>query len=95
MKIEVKHFFYDLFHCKDKILDAFDKWDEKYDKDERGPLVAGIQDSSPQELVTLLITIQKMASGYQDIQDMITAAEEEELKSYMGDDEEDEEDDDF
>lgn len=96
MKIEVKHFFYDLFHCKDKILAAFDQWDEKYENDERGPLVAGIQESSPEELVTLLITIQKMASGYQEIQDMISAAEDDELKGFMEDDEEeDDEDDDF
>jgi len=96
MKIEVKHFFYDLFHCKDKILAAFDNWDEKYGDDERGPLVAGIHEASSQELVTLLITIQKMASGYQEIQDMITAAEEEELKGYMEEEDDDEdEDDDF
>ncbi len=96
MKIEVKHFFYDLFHCKDKILAAFDEWDEKYENDERGPLVAGIHEASTQELVTLLITIQKMASGYQEIQDMISAAEEEELKGYMEDeDDDDDEDDDF
>ncbi len=93
MKIEVKHFFYDLFHCKDKILAAFDQWDEKYENDERGPLVAGIQESSPQELVTLLITIQKMASGYQEIQDMISVAEDDELQGYMEDEEEDEDDD--
>jgi hypothetical protein len=95
MKIEVKHFFYDLFHCKDKILAAFDEWDEKYEDDERGPLVAGIHEASTQELVTLLITIQKMASGYQEIQDMIATAEDDELKGFMDDDEEEDEDDDF
>ena len=40
-KIEIKTFFYDLIHCKDKIFATFDKWDKKYDEDERGPLVAG------------------------------------------------------
>ena len=84
-----------MFHCKDKILAAFDSWDEKYENDERGPLVAGIQESSPQELVTLLITIQKMASGYQEIQDMISTAEDDELKGFMEDEEEEDEDDDF
>ena len=90
-----------LFCCfsaaDDDDLDVF--WDregnEKYEDDERGPLVAGIHEASTQELVTLLITIQKMASGYQEIQDMIATAEDDELKGFMDDEEEEDEDDDF
>lgn len=92
LKIEVRHFFYDLIHCKDKILSAFDQWDEKYPDDPRGPLVAGIQESDPGDLVSLLITIQKMALGFQDIQDLITEAEQAQVAADMEDD--DDEDDD-
>ena len=28
-KIEIQSFFFDLLHCKDKILEAVDKFDEK------------------------------------------------------------------
>ena len=93
-KIEVRHFFYDLIHCKDKILAAFDKWDQQYDKDPRGALVAGIQDADPEELVSLLITIQRLASGFQEIQEMITEAEQKEVDEELEDGDEDEDDDD-
>ena len=43
-KIEIQSFFYDLIHCKDKILSTFDEFDEKYPEDERGPLVAGMRE---------------------------------------------------
>ena len=29
--IEIQSFFYDLIHCKDKVLTVFNQWDEKYD----------------------------------------------------------------
>ena len=57
-KIEIQSFFYDLIHCKNKILSVFDKWDKKYDEDERGALVAGIRDCPDAELITLLVNIQ-------------------------------------
>ena len=59
-KIEIKTFFYDLIHCKDKIFETFDKWDKKYDEDERGPLVAGMRECKDAELITLLMNIQKL-----------------------------------
>ncbi|SVE23175.1 uncharacterized protein METZ01_LOCUS476029, partial [marine metagenome] len=65
--IEIQSFFYDLIHCKDKILSNFDKWDEKYADDERGPLVAGIRECGDADLVNLLINIQRLASGYEQI----------------------------
>ena len=43
-KIEVQSFFYDLIHCKDKILSVFNEFDEQYEEDERGSLVAGIKE---------------------------------------------------
>ena len=51
--IEIQSFFYDLIHCKNKILSNFEKWDEKYEEDERGPLVAGIRECKDAELITL------------------------------------------
>ena len=97
LKIEVRHFFYDLIHCKDKVLAAFDKWDKQHDEDPRGALVAGIQDSEPEELISLLITIQRLALGFQEIQDMINEAEQKRVDDDLEDDddlEEDEDDDD-
>lgn len=91
-KIEVQSFFYDLIHCKDKIISTFDKWDEKYGDDERGPLVAGIRECPDKELVTLLINIQRMATGYEQIKDLIDKAEQAEVEEAMS---EDDEDDDF
>ena len=89
IKIEVRHFFYDLIHCKDKILAAFDKWDRQYDNDPRGALVAGIEDANPEELVGLLITIQRLASGFQEIQEMITEAEQKEVDEELDDEDDD------
>ena len=94
LKIEVRHFFYDLIHCKDKILAAFDKWDKQYDEDPRGSLVAGIQDSEPEDLISLLITVQRLASGFQEIQDMINEAEQKRVDDDLEDDEDDEDDED-
>ncbi|NIQ03872.1 MAG: hypothetical protein GWM98_28910 [Nitrospinaceae bacterium] len=90
-KIEIQSFFYDLIHCKDKILGAFEKWDEKYGDDERGPLVAGIRECPDQELINLLINIQRLATGYEQIKELIDAAEQEEVEKAMTEDEEDEE----
>ncbi|HAX46386.1 MAG TPA: hypothetical protein DCX78_06130, partial [Nitrospina sp.] len=64
-KIEVESFFYDLIHCKNKILSTFDKWDEKYEDDERGALVAGIRECEDADLINVLINIQRLASGYE------------------------------
>lgn len=91
-KIEIKSFFYDLIHCKDKILATFDKWDKKYDEDERGALAAGIRECEEAELITLLVNIQKLASGYEQIKDLMDKAEQEEVDAALKDDDpEDEE----
>ncbi|KMP12415.1 hypothetical protein UZ36_00665 [Candidatus Nitromaritima sp. SCGC AAA799-C22] len=90
--IEVQSFFYDLIHCKDKILSAFDKWDEVYGEDERGPLVAGMRECPDADLINLLINIQRLASGYEQIQELVAAAEQKEVDEAMDDDEEDDDD---
>ena len=91
-KIEIQSFFYDLLHCKNKILATFDKWDEKYDEDERGALVAGIQECENPELITLLMNIQKLAAGYEQIKELMDKAEQDEVDAAMEDDDpEDEE----
>ena len=92
-KIEVRHFFYDLIHCKDKILSNFDKWDEKYSEDERGALVAGIRESKDADLINLLINIQRLASGYEQIKELMVAAEQKEVDEAMSDDEDDDDED--
>ena len=91
-KIEIQSFFYDLIHCKDKILSNFDLWDEKYAEDERGPLVAGIRDCKDADLVNLLINVQRLASGYEQIKELIDAAEQKEVDEAMSDDDEDDDD---
>lgn len=92
--IEIQSFFYDLIHCKNKILSTFDKWDEKYEEDERGALVAGIRECPDAELINVLINIQRLASGYEQIKDLMDAAEQKEVDEAMSDDEEDDDDDD-
>jgi hypothetical protein len=91
--IEIQSFFYDLIHCKDKVLTVFNQWDEKYDTDERGPLVAGMRECPDAELITLLVNIQRLASGYEKIQGLIAEAEQAEVEDAMT--EEDDDDDDF
>tara|TARA_Y100000588_G_scaffold200547_1_gene214259 strand:+ start:587 stop:871 length:285 start_codon:yes stop_codon:yes gene_type:complete len=91
-KVEIESFFYDLIHCKDKILSTFDKWDEKYDEDERGALVAGIRECEDQELITLLVNIQKLASGYEQIKELMDKAEQDEVDAAMEDDDPEDED---
>ena len=93
-KIEIQSFFYDLIHCKDKILSKFDKWDEKYAEDERGPLVAGIRECKDADLVNLLINVQRLASGYEQIKELMDAAEQKEVDEAMFDDEDDDDEDD-
>ena len=93
LKIEVRHFFYDLIHSKDKVLAAFEKWDKQYDEDPRGALVAGIQDSEPEGLIGLLIQIQRLASGFQEIQEMMNEAEQKQVDDDLEDENEDDEDD--
>lgn len=88
-KIEVQSFFYDLIHCKNKILSAFDKWDEQYGEDERGALVAGMRECPDNELVTLLINIQRLASGYEQIKDLMDQAEQEEVDEAMKEEDDD------
>lgn len=92
-KIEVRSFFYDLIHCKDKILSTFDKFDEVYGDDDRGALVAGIREMEDGDLINLLINIQRLAMGFQEIQDLMNQAEEEELKASIAEDDEEEDDD--
>ena len=91
-KIEIQSFFYDLIHCKDKILSVFDKWDEKYEEDERGSLVAGIRECKDTELITLLVNVQKLASGYQQIKELIDRAEQEQVDESISEDDPDDED---
>lgn len=93
-KIEIESFFYDLIHCKDKVNHVFDEWDEKYGDDDRGPLVAGIRECPDDDLINLLINIQKLATGYEQIQELISKAEEQEVQDQMNDDEDDEDEDD-
>ena len=88
-KIEVQSYFYDLIHCKNKILTTFDKWDEKYGEDERGSLVAGMRDCEDAELITLLTNIQRLASGYNRIKEQIDAAEQELVDEAMEEEDED------
>jgi hypothetical protein len=91
-KIEIQSFFYDLIHCKDKILTSFDEWDEKYGDDERGSLVAGIREAPDAQLITLLVNIQKMAAGYAQINELINQAEQAEVDDAMSEDDDDEDD---
>ncbi|MBT5029051.1 MAG: hypothetical protein HOH38_08845 [Nitrospinaceae bacterium] len=91
-KIEIENFFYDLLHCKNKIISTFDKWDTKYEEDERGSLVAGIRDCKDAELITLLVNIQKMASGYEQIKDLMDQAEQAQVDEAMVEDDPDDED---
>ena len=93
-KIEIQSFFFDLIHCKDKILSTFDEFDEKYGEDERGSLVAGIQEMKDSDLVNLLINIQRLATGYEQIKELMDQAEEEEMNASLEDGEEDEDEDD-
>jgi len=76
--IEIQSFFYDLIHAKDKVITVFDKWDQKYGEDERGPLVAGMRECPDQELINLLINIQRLATGYEQIQELIAVSEDDE-----------------
>ncbi len=92
-KIEIESFFYDLLHCKDKILSTFDEFDEKYEDDERGPLVAGMREIPDAKLITLLVNIQKLAAGYQRIKDLIDEAEQAQVDESIA--EEDDDDDEF
>lgn len=91
-KIEIKSFFYDLIHCKNKILSVFDKWDKKYDEDERGALVAGIRDCPDAELITLLVNIQKLATGYEQIKALVDEAEQAQVDEAFVEDDPDDED---
>ena len=92
-KIQIESFFYDLIHCKDKILAAFDQWDEKYGEDERGALVAGIRECPDNELITLLINIQRLASGYEKIKVLIDLAEQAEVDEAMAEEDDDDDED--
>ena len=91
-KIEIQTFFYDLIHCKNKILSVFDKWDKKYDEDERGALVAGIRDCPDPELITLLVNVQKLATGYEQIKDLVDKAEQDQVDEALVEDDPDDED---
>ena len=91
-KKEIQSFFYDLIHCKNKILSVFDKWDKKYDEDERGALVAGIRDCPDPELITLLVNIQKLATGYEQIKDLVDKAEQDQVDEALVEDDPDDED---
>jgi hypothetical protein len=93
-KIEIQSFFFDLLHCKDKIMNTFDEFDAKYGDDERGSLVAGIHEMADADLVNLLISIQRMATGYEQIKELMDAAEEEELQKTLVEEEDDDDDDD-
>ncbi len=81
-----------MFHCKDKILTSFDEWDGKYENDERGALVAGIREAPDAQLITLLVNIQKLARGYEQIKELIDQAEQAEVDAAMSEDDDDEDD---
>ena len=70
---------------------AFDKWDEKYDDDERGALVAGIRECKDAELINMLMNIQKLAAGYDRIKELMDKAEQEEVDAAMEEDDPDDE----
>lgn len=89
-KIEIQSFFYDLIHCKDKINTLFSKWDELYGEDERGALVAGVRECSEDEAVSFLMSVQRLAAGYELIQTLVTNAEQAEVDAALADDEDDE-----
>ena len=93
-KIEVQSFFYDLIHCKDKILSVFNEFDEQYGEDERGSLVAGIREMEDGKMVNLLVNIQRMAQGFEQIKELMDAAEDAELQASLIDDEDDDDEDD-
>ncbi|MBT5763931.1 MAG: hypothetical protein HOI59_08710 [Nitrospina sp.] len=90
-KIEIQSFFYDLLHCKNKILSVFDKWDQKYEEDERGSLVAGMRECKDAELINLLMNIQKLATGYDQIKDLMDKAEQDQVDEAMDEDDPDDE----
>jgi hypothetical protein len=90
-KIEIQSFFYDLLHCKNKILSVFDKWDQKYEEDERGSLVAGMRECKDAELINLLMNIQKLATGYEQIKDLMDKAEQDQVDEAMDEDDPDDE----
>ena len=93
-KIEIQSFFFDLLHCKDKIISIFDGFDEKFGDDDRGSLVAGIREMEDADLVNLLINVQRMATGYEEIKELMDAAEDEELQKSLEEEEDDDDDDD-
>ena len=70
---------------------AFDKWDEKYDEDERGALVAGIRECKDAELINMLMNIQKLAAGYDRIKELMDKAEQDEVDAAMEEDDPDDE----
>ena len=70
---------------------AFDKWDEKYEEDERGALVAGIRECKDAELINMLMNIQKLAAGYDRIKELMDKAEQEEVDAAMEEDDPDDE----
>jgi hypothetical protein len=89
-KIEIQSFFYDLIHCKDKINAIFAQWDELYGDDERGALVAGVRESPDDEVVSFLMSVQRLAAGYGQIQELVSKAEQDEVDAALADDEDDE-----
>ncbi len=91
-KIEIQSFFYDLIHCKNKILSVFEKWDKKYEEDERGSLVAGMRECKDAELITLLVNIQKLATGYERIKALVDEAEQAQVDEAFVEDDPDDED---
>ena len=72
-------------------MEAFDKWDEKYDEDERGALVAGMRECKDAELINILMNIQKLAAGYDQIKELMDKAEQDEVDAAMEDDDPDDE----
>ena len=81
-----------MIHCKNKILSVFDKWDQKYEEDERGALVAGIRECKEADLINLLVNIQKLATGYEQIKELIDKAEQDQVdEAFVEDDPDDEE----
>ena len=90
--IKIESFFYDLFHCKDKLLESLNEWDEKFSDDERGALVAGIHECPDDKLIPFLMNVQKLVAGYERIQEMINTAEQAEVDAELDEDDDDEDD---
>ncbi|MDC0946685.1 hypothetical protein OAS18_04120, partial [Nitrospinaceae bacterium] len=61
------------------------------DEDERGALVAGMRECKDAELINMLMNIQKLAAGYDQIKELMDKAEQDEVDAAMEEDDPDDE----